>query len=303
MYRILLFLLLLSINFGKAQNYIEYHKLINEAEILSLDKNFQKADSLYQNVFSIVKRPFNEDYLFAGLNAEKMDKNEKTYLYFKKGIQQGLNLKRIKSKTTNFKKSSYWKTLQKEYKSLNKEFLHSIDISLKNQIKEMINKDQKVRNPIFGSAKKMKKTDTQNFIKLKNLIKENGNKWLGFSTIGEISPKGKYDVTDNIVLLTLHFTKNQVEELKPFMLEAVLNGEMYPYQYARVLDYTLENNKEKVVQNFMKNEKVEICFSYGTYLNSNICDCDKAENLRKKIGFEPIKDFYRKVNSNYRCLK
>ena len=300
---ILGFLLFLIINKYKGQEYLQYYRIINDAEISSLDRNFEKADILYQKAFQLVKKPFKEDYLFAAINSERLNEDEKTFRYLSIGIQNGLTLSRITPKLSSFKKSVYWKVLKNRYMSLHEKHLKTLNITLRKEIEEMIKNDQKVRNPIFGTNKKMKIIDLQNFQKLKEIIRLNDNKWPGFSMIGEISPKGKYDVTDNIVLISLHFDREQTEQLQSYMLEAVLNGEMYPYQYARVIDYTIGNNLSKVAENFVKNKNyIETCFLYGTYLNANICDCKNAEAERVKIGFEPLKDYYRKVKSGYKCL-
>ncbi len=282
-------ILLFGIKKTSAQNYLNYYETINKAEIANLDKEFKKSDSLYQVAFGLVDKPFKEDFLLASINSEKLNNNKKTSEYLKKGINNGLTLKRVKNTLTEFKKSKEWKEIKKEYKSLRENHLQNLNLSIRNEVTEMIRKDQASRHPIFGSGKKSKKIDNYNFNRLLELINENGGKWIGFSIIGETLPKGKYDVTDNIALMILHFSKEQIEKLRPYMLKAVLEGEMYPYHFARAIDY----------KNIIK------CQPYGTYLSggfiSPICDCEKANIERKKIGFETIKDYYRKRNSKYKC--
>ncbi|WP_336129374.1 hypothetical protein [Mesoflavibacter sp. CH_XMU1422-2] len=283
--------LLFGIQKGTAQNYLNYYEKINEAEIANLDKEFKKSDSIYEIAFGLVKKPFKEDYLLAAINSEKLIDNQKTYQYLKKGIFNGLTLGRMKKQLTEFKKSKHWTLITKEYNSLRENHLRSLNLPLRKEILEMVKKDQKVRAPIFGGYKKMKKTDSYNYNRLLKIIKENNNTWPGFSTIGEITPKGKYDVTKNITSMPLHFKKEWIEKLKPYMLEAVLNGEMYPYHFARIIDY----------------KNILDCQIYGTYKYSEkfevgeICDCKKANQERKKIGFETVEDFYRKIESEYKC--
>ena len=298
---VIIFILSSGINL-KAQNFISYYKTINNAEIANLNKNYAKSDSIYQIAFKMIERPFKEDFYLAAINSEKLKDNTKTYDYLFKAIQKGLTIERIKTDISFFKNSKEWKKLSSEYDELRKNYLKNLNISIQNEIKEMIAKDQKTRNPIFGSVNKMKKTDNYNFNRILELIQQNGNKWLGFSLIGEETPKGKYNVEDNISLMLLHFEKKQIEQLKPYLFQAVLNGEIYPYQYARIIDYTIG---KEISLNRDSNNKIdpEICFLYGTYLNTKICDCNKAEFEREKIGFEPLSDFYRKINSNFQCKK
>jgi len=274
-----------------SQVYFEYYDIVNQAEIAFLDNQYHKADSLYQRAFYLVDRPFKEDYLLAAFNSNKLKESEKTFDYLINGIKQGLTLKRIKSKRKKlryFTKSKHYTLLKKQYKLLREGHLGTLNISLKDEIDLMVKKDQRARMPILGSSRQMKKTDMFNYDRLKEIIKENGNKWPGFSTIGENTPKGKYNVTGNITLMLLHFSKEQIEFLKPYMFKAVMNGEMYPYQLARVIDYKTINTGK-------------FCMIYGTYFGVDICDCKQAEIERKKIGFEPIQDYYRKVNAEYSC--
>lgn len=281
-------ILLFGIQKISAQNYLNYYETINKAEIANLDKEFRKSDSLYKVAFRLVDKPFKEDFLLASINSEKLKDHKKTLEYLKKGVNKGLTLRRIKKTLTEFKKSEEWKEVKTEYSSLRKSHLKTLNLPLREEIFEMIENDQKVRASIFGNFKQMKKIDSYNYYRLLEIIKENGNKWPGFSIIGETLPKGKYNVTGNIALMILHFNKAQIEKLKPYMLQAVLDGEMYPYHLARAIDY--------------KNK----CQIYGTYLDGGymfeICDCEKANKERKEIGFETIKDYYRKRNSEYKCV-
>jgi len=279
--------------YGYSQNYLRYYEEINKAEINNLEFNYAKSDSIYRLAFSLVNKPFKEDYYLAAINADRMNNSIQVYEYLIEAVKKGLLLKRIKKqKFKYFKSSKYFKKIKKSYDSIHKIYIESVDENLSSEISKMIYLDQKYRKSIIGNSKKMMTTDSINFTKLLDIIKNNNNKWPGFSTIGEISPKGKYNVSGNIALLILHFKKNEVEILKPFMLEAVQNGEMYPYQYARIIDYTISIPTKS-------------CQIYGTYLDGgyliNICDCKKAAIERNKVGFEPIEDYYRKRNSGYKC--
>lgn len=294
--RVILFsvaIIILALQNSSGQNYLKYYEIVNRAEIANLDGNFEKSDSLYKIAFQQVERPFNEDYLLASINAEKLKDFHKSYEYLKKGVFNGLTLKRIKKRLSEFKKSIEYKRLKKEYYSLHQKHLNTLNLPVREEIIEMIKNDQKARAPIFGGWRKMKKTDSYNYNRLLEIIKQNNNKWPGFSTIGEISPKGKYNVTERVSLMILHFSAKQVEHLKPFMLQAVYDGEMYPYDFARIIDYC-----------YMWDVG---CQPYGTYFynkevkQTEICDCEKVNEKRRMIGFESIQDFYRKLKTEYKC--
>jgi hypothetical protein len=77
---------------------------------------------------------------------------------------------------------------------------------------------------------------------------------------------------------------------------------MYPYQYARIIDYRLENSVVSIKNN-KRVKKYKMCTLYGTFTKELICDCKKAEVERKKIGLEPLNDFYRKMKISYKCYE
>tara|TARA_R110002012_G_scaffold151513_1_gene311453 strand:+ start:3665 stop:4603 length:939 start_codon:yes stop_codon:yes gene_type:complete len=282
----IILLMMFSSSIGFCQNYITYYKLINDAEISVLDHDFQRADSIYDRAFKEVPNPFKEDLFMAALNSERLSQFDQTHKYLRQAVLKGLILERIRKKFKSFKKTPEWKLLKKEYNELFGKYILSLKTPLKLEVEEMIKNDQKARMPIFGSWRQMKKIDSYNYNRLLEIIEYNNDKWPGFSIIGENTNKGKYDVSGNIALLVLHFKDEWIEELQPYMLEAVLEGQMYPYHYARIMDYR------------------KTCQVYGTYLGGNlseICNCEEANIKRDKIGFEPIEDYYRKRGSKFVC--
>ena len=127
-------ILLFGIQKISAQNYLNYYEIINKAEIENLDLNFKVSDSIYQIAFKLVEKPFKEDFLLASINSEKLNDNQKTFNYLKKGISNGLTLKRIKSQLTEFRKSKYWKILKKEYNSLRENHLKTLNLPLRRTV-------------------------------------------------------------------------------------------------------------------------------------------------------------------------
>lgn len=285
-----------------AQNYLNYYETINKAEIANLDKDFKKSDSLYQVAFGLVDKPFKDDYLLASINSEKLKDWQKSYDYLKNGISYGLTLKRIKKELSKFKKSDQWRLLKNEYKSIRNEYLNSLNLTLREELLEMVKKDQAVRHPIFGSAKKMKKTDNENYKRLLEIIEQNNGEWPSRFTIGDGNEDGKYAFGE-ITIMLHHFSKENVENLRPILTKAILNGGLSPYNVAYPLDYkNLKRIGERRRGNTIFYETCTIIGSYGSKKkDAVICDCEKANHERKKIGLEPLKDYFRKRKVNYEC--
>ena len=284
-----------------AQNYLNYYEKINEAEIANLDKEFKKADSIYRIAFELVEKPFKDDYLLASINSEKLNDNQKTYDYLKSGILVGLTEKTIKKELPVFKKSDEWKSLKKEYDSIREEYLKSLNLTLRKELTEMVDKDQASRHPIFGSLKKSKKIDSYNYKRLLEIIKENNGKWPDRFIIGDGNENGKYAFGE-ITIMLHHFSKDEVLNLKPYLIEAILNGGLSPYNVVYPLDYT----NSKIIGK--RGKYLDSCDYLGAYIGTNrnkpvICDCKKANIERKKIGLESLNNYFRKRNSTYDCYE
>jgi len=304
----LIFLIIISISSIQkisGQNYLNYYETINKAEIASLDKDFRKSDSIYQVAFQLVEKPFKDDYLLAALNSEKINDFQKSYSYLKSGISVGLTIKKIKKEFTKFKKAKQWRLLKKEFELIRDKYQNSLDLPLRNELMEMVNKDQAVRHPIFGSWKKMKKTDNHNYKRLLEIIKANNEKWPGRVSIGDGNEKGKYAFGE-ITIMLHHFSKEEVNNLKPILIEAILKGDLSPHSVAYPLDY--KNSKKIGERKRGKTTFIYSCDNIGSYGRSSnkeivICDCKKAENERKRMGLEPLDDYFRKIDSTYKCYE
>ncbi len=297
-------ILILGFQNISSKNYLSYYQTINKAELACLDKDFQKSDSIYQIAFGLVAKPFKDDYLLAAINAEKLHEHEKVYEYLKNGISVGLTIKIIKKTLSSFKKTDEWKMLKDNYDSTRKKYLKSLNLTLREELLNMVDKDQAVRHPIFGSSRKMKVTDIYNHKRLLEIIAENNGEWPGRFTIGDGNEGGKYAFGEVTIMLH-HFSKDQVNNLEPILVDAILKGDLSPYNVAYPLDY--KNHEIIGERKRGKTILFDLCNPIGSYgANDNmpvICDCEKAEVERKKLGLEPLDDYFRKRNTTYECYE
>ena len=284
----LIAILLFGIKEVSGQNYLNYYETINKAEIANLDMDFEKSD-----------------YLLAAINCEKLNNNQHAFEYLKKGIFVGLTIKSIKKQLSNFKKSKEWKLLKENYDSIRQEYMKSLNLTLRKELIEMVEKDQASRHPIFGSWKKSKKIDRYNYNRLLEIIKENNGKWPGRYSIGDGKEGTKYAIGEVTIMLH-HFSTDEVNNLKAILVEAILIGDLSPYNVAHSLDY---KNLETIGER-KRGKKIflDICLPIGSYGSTSgnqvvICDCEKAEEERKELGLEPLDDYYRKRDLTYECFE
>jgi len=301
LFLILIFILFQEIVLGQniikldtTSTYWEYYKLIQIAEEESINSQFNYADSIYRIAFKKVTRPFKQDYFNAYDNAKKFN-NDLALNHLLKGISLGITKKELK-------KSSYYNSLnntadkKKCLKEL-KDIKISRNDSLYKVIKKMVRKDQKARASWTDwlkwdkQVKIMDKVDRLNAKKLLDICQNYG--WPGFSSIGE-NTDSKYGAED-ASLLILHFNKKEYQKLLPYMIKAVENGEMYPYNLARFTDYLYMGD----VTDSANYKILEIKQIYGTmyYSQNEIIPYGKTEDVnmrRKLIGLGSISLYARR---------
>jgi hypothetical protein len=286
-----------TIEIDTNSNFFKYYIHINQAENDQLNGNFILADSLYKLAFSCIERPFKHDYSSAFSNSVHFNKTL-ALSYLKKGINLGIHKKELKniSGFGNLSKLDQ-KTCFQEYRELE----ISRNDSLYKVVKEMVRRDQRKARAFWTNwlswekqVKIMDKVDRPNAAQLLDICSKNG--WPGISALGE-NTANKYRA-EGTSLLTLHFSKEELINLQPYMVKAIENGEMHPYQLARAIDYlymaeTTDSSGWKIM---------EIQQIYGTmYSNDEIIpfgELKTVNNNRKLIGLEPIEEYAKKRNLN-----
>lgn len=277
--------------------FFNYYKLINQAEKYQLETEYVLADSIYKLAFASVSKPFKHDYSSSFSNAMEYN-NPMALIYLKKGIHLGIDKKHLK-KIIGF--NSLSRSDQKIcIRDCRKRTVNRND-SLYSVINQMVRKDQKKARAFWTNwlswekqVEIMDKVDRPNAAQLLDICSKNG--WPGISTLGE-NTVNKYRA-EGISLLILHFSKEELINLQPYMVKAIENGEMHPYQLARAIDYLyMSETTDSSGWQIMEIQQI-----YGTmYSNDEIIpfgDLKTVNNNRKLIGLEPIEEYAKKRNLN-----
>lgn len=191
-----------------AQNYIDYHKEINHAELKIVESDFQNSLNHYQKAFELVDKPFAKDLYNASLCSTKLNNHSLTYVLVKQQVKKGIPLKFFKSKKyKNFRKSNFGDSLKKEEKTLIRVAKQNVNQDYLSELKELDRLDQKIRKRKYGypMSDTIVKVDSLNMIKLLKLIDNYG--YPSENIIGITNPKRTFAKPQNIVLR--HFFQNQ----------------------------------------------------------------------------------------------
>lgn len=278
-----------QITLDKTSKFNLYYKVINQADSLRLNGNYAAADSLYEHAFKQVEKPFKHDCVHAFENALDINKT-KALSYLKKGCDLGVLKKQMHENT-------FFERLSKKEQSGVYQWIKKADIpkndSLVRVINKMVKADQKAR--VFWTdwlkwekqVKIMDKVDRPNAIHLLQICQKMG--WPGFSQLGD-NTLNRYRVED-VSLLILHFSKDEFSQLLPYMIKAVENGEMYPYQLARCTDYLYMGTESDSAGYRV----LEVKQLYGTMYSGNeiipFGSIDEVNARRRAIGLGCIENY------------
>ena len=280
-----------------ACNYLtDYYPTIYKADIEYMTGNYDKAFALYEDAFNSCEAKntatYNELSNFTETSAI-LGKYDITYEYAKKGVQNGIELKRFEN-NSNFQEfllSDQGKNFLAEYDSLRKEYLDNADLELRDELIAMRSADQTYRFQSSGNSPKQDSIDKLHEERLIEIFESNGyptDKIVGPSTM-----ESRVDVE----LLLLHTNDSiRMNYFVPKLKEFVKKGTVAPKTLGAVID-----------QFYLYNGEPQI---YGTYgepggnYSYMIDDLEKVDSNRISIGLPSLemkekKDSLYQVNDRF----
>lgn len=153
----------------KTTDYNKYHSEIIVAEELISQEKYEEALNRYDKLFNEYDFIFLRDYKVVSQISILIGEKEKGLVYIKKAISNGwelTNLKEQKFLGENLLESD-WKKIEEQYENLHNRFLNRIDSTLKNRVRSMIEKDQKLayKASIIENEQEQEKFISENFPK------------------------------------------------------------------------------------------------------------------------------------------
>ncbi len=243
----ILILLLISYQFSFGQsNYINYYNKCNEAEYRLITNNITIAKQTYADAFKLVKKPFGKDlYMMAKCFAME-NKFDSAYLFLKKAA-----ISVFPFFEGNIKYDPTWNSLfnhHPEYKikvieidsmKINKEDNDKDFIRKTDTIRYFVKEDQlyrvaytKVQDMGYDSTTNIYKDALSKMIiqddriqkELIEYVKQNG--YPGLIQTG----------SDELSIVLVHFSRNNVQLIKPLLLKGIDEGNIYPMEIATMID-------------------------------------------------------------------
>lgn len=173
----LILLIILIVQTGYSQNYIQYNSLICEAENGIVESNYRKGLEKYLGAFKIVKIPFAVDYYNAALCAAKLKNDSIALILIEKLLEKGIALRKLKSKSFKYLyKTNSWNVLKTKEKKYKKELLLKQNIELREKLEKLLHNDQKIRTKKYGypMSDTIASVDSLNMIEMKIILDKYG---------------------------------------------------------------------------------------------------------------------------------
>lgn len=268
----------------KADDYIRYYDLCNQANRLFNQKDFSTALNKYDSAFRFVHYQHVSNLLSAAVTAVKAQNKKSATKYLRQAVLNGVPLSELSNK--NFKELADFKPFKQLKDSsaiLRKKFLkrsnqlYAREADSLFYIDQVVIRNVKTPNPLYKVnlyvyANERQKYDSINFQYLITLIKK-----FGFPSEEKIGPTSY----DGIKIVIHHSARMPTNKDKMELFKSALtSGEYFPTDFAWMFDQFLTNINEKPV------------FYFQTGDTSKLTDDDKKQidAKRKQHGLRALED-------------
>lgn len=274
-YNIYLFTFFIISGISKSQtncacNYItDYYQNVYKGQYHYLKENFDSAYIYLKkaeekcpllNLTSI-----REPEILAQ-SSTKLGKFDEAIFYIERLLKDGNKFENIEKDSIYqpLKNSKEWEKLKLESKFIYENWKVNVNLDLRNELNDMKVADQAVRKNKPIDFEEMKRVDSLNILRLKEIVEE-----FGYPTsklLGNHSIDNKHV---DIMIFFFHITEAEdVEYFKKFLFNSVKCGKVdYPFVYANLID---------------SNDRSSGVFTYGIYDNVEIDRILEPENLDKR---------------------
>lgn len=276
-----------------AQDFQEYYKIINQAELLALRNEDEKALQHYDSAFKLFP-PLGFHLLNAAVCAANIKNISHCVTLLEKAVLCGYQLSNLTYRfyTIEYliKDSLYLLFVNQSYYELRQQFSASLNKDLSNKILRMANQEQLIRMDNRGMPDSVwqgaiRRLQIKNFYELMQLTRQHG--WMHSKNVGVdaanaaimmlFSGSKYFDAQSDEMIFFENILKNELKK-----------GTILPFNYAQFIDH----------HKYFTEQQQQL---YGTFTDDNlrilpIADIHFVDQRRTKIGLEPLQDFAAKHN-------
>lgn len=262
------FLLILAcfiINKTHSQNYNNYNNGILEAKKAIINNDFELASKFYFETFESYEFVFARDCYNALEISCKIKNQEKIYYFFSRCLKQGIEFDYLNSLDIlkDFKNSDLWNLILKEKNNYHLIYKKSINWNIREEIIQMFNKDQEIRDLSYKNRwnifkvkkwnkkwKELNKNQAKRIIEITQNIGFPGEKLIGIDTY-EMHKKIKSNNFSSSmpIIILIHYYSEPNTSFNDILFNQIDKGNINNEHYAVICDFQNEYSDKKI-QNY-----------------------------------------------------
>jgi len=258
---LLLFCLFCTFSGSYAQNYIDYHKTIIQAEQEILKENYTQALQHYQELFKDYDFVFAIDYFTATQLAVQTQQYETAFQYLRNGVKKGISMKLIMSNEilSELDNQKGWNAFEADYDRLRETYPNSIDTEICSELQSLYETNVSMtqqHNPAepFSVAysnmksKKMVRKHATTVMDIMQLHGFPGEKLVGLDECtSDLNSNQSHIVGKDVFLnskmafvMLTHYYSEPNKSINDKLMKELKKGNLDPSQFAIINDYMAE---------------------------------------------------------------
>ncbi|MCR9248880.1 MAG: hypothetical protein NXI20_00595 [bacterium] len=284
------------------ENYLDYHRKVTNCEQLITQEKYGAALTCLDSIFSEFDFIFLREIKLATELSIFQNDYLAAFKYLRIGISNGWSIKRIKSSKSLqiLQEEPEWFELESNYDSLIQIYKNRINTDVRNQVRQMVKKDQKMAIGAFIRIReKSQNKYTRNkfaphserqMSRFQDILEKHGypgekiaghNLWASIIVCHHNSISPDYNSKDTLYT-----------SMRPWVLKALEKGEISPYEFAQMEDWktaVLNDHKRSSFgfigdvgseENLMEiNQNRSAVGMRSTHLRNQLLDIEKSTGL------------------------
>lgn len=271
---------------ARANDYLQYYQLINQAELKIVQSSYAEALGLYEFSFSKVEYVFAKDAFNAATCAYLINDYDKAFKYITESVLKGVDISNFQTCVfEKLQRLEKWRSIVALRENLKDRHFQSINLILRREIDLLHARDQKIRfdhpTRVEEAKEKIANVDYRNLVELLKIFEEYGV--TGEDLIG----------VDNFRSPTFYILWHNYRDISPgtmdMLKKAVLEGRFDRYDYSRIASQKDSKNTLYGSRAFFRVDKT---LYVERYSDDAIKEIDRN---RREIGLEPHDELKMKV--------
>lgn len=279
-----------------------YHPLINQAELLVVDREYEQALDVYKQAFAAVPSPFARDYYNAAMSALELQDRKKTFHYLDKLVLKGVSLEYLERRPAldSLRTTKHWKKFAKKYPKRRQKYEQHLNKELRADLDELYARDQYFRQAKGGlrvHRDTIRAIEEANTKLLLGWIEEYGypgEDLIGLADTLELLPRFT-------IVIERQTKARDGHDFAEVLTQAVQQGRLAPYAAAYLLDQQAGANRHgsrayaKIVCSKCADDDEFDGLDDYMPMKLSRKEEDRIDERRKELGLEPLELYKYKI--------